>query len=127
MSDGYTTGELTIMLQNLDEKLVSLDGKLDKILEQTTKTNGRVSRVEAELGMGTQEESRVSYLLKEVETNKVWRWRIIGAWSVLVLLPPVVWFILSLEFKNYQKILEAKQTAEILKLIEDNNNKYFEK
>jgi hypothetical protein len=51
----YNANLLDEMFRNFNEKLTSMDEKADRILEQTTKTNGRVS------GLENREAQRVGY------------------------------------------------------------------
>ena len=89
-------------LESIDKKL---DEKLEKILVQTTKTNGRVNSLEEKL-KGTNEDINVVYeelgKLKDDKNIKTGRDKTI--WYVAIAVAAIIGYYINAYFQNLPKI-----------------------
>ena len=90
MSQDYNKREIDLIVQgikdHIDSKDLAQDEKLDKILKQTTKTNGRVSRLEG------------------------WRSLLAGAWIVVsAFVIPLLLYVAVIEKSHIEKTLMQHQ------------------
>lgn len=94
--EDYNTGELSILYDGIDKKL-------EKILIQTTSTNGRVKSLE------------------------MWRMFLLGAWAVITILIPVLYMQVSARIDEKFKSYTSSINRSITDAIEANNERFFEK
>ena len=76
LKSNYSKREIDHFMSEIKENTV-------KILEQTTKHNARMIKIESELGMGTDEPTKISTLTKTVDSLKTDRTKI---WTVVSLI-----------------------------------------
>lgn len=74
--DIMTNAEIGRVLERVESAIVSHGGKLDSIIVQTTRTNGRVDRHDDQL--------------RDLESTVVWAWRLIVGTIITTI---VVWMI----------------------------------
>lgn len=98
--------------RELDHFITDLKENVAKILEQTTRHNGRMTKVEKELGMGTEEPTRLTKLETKTDTVFNWRLYLLGGFAVLSVIGVAFIFMVKLtlkqEFLNTLKSDEAK-------------------
>lgn len=78
MANDMTNAEIGRALERVEAAIVSHGGKLDAIIVQTTKTNGRVDRHDDQL--------------RDIEQTVVWAWRSIIGLNVAVIGGVIVWW-----------------------------------
>jgi cell division septum initiation protein DivIVA len=100
LKGNYSKRELDHFIGEIRENVV-------KILDQTTKTNGRVTKIEKELGMDTQEPTKIYSLSETVATLKDWRNYLLGGWALLLLLGGFIIYISAIALdKKIQDAVE---------------------
>ncbi|NBQ41617.1 MAG: hypothetical protein EBU23_03380 [Mycobacteriaceae bacterium] len=77
--DVMTNAEIGRVLERVESAIVSHGGKLDAIIVQTTKTNGRVDRHDDQL--------------RDIEQTVGWAWRLVIGLNVTVIGGVVVWWV----------------------------------
>lgn len=77
--DVMTNAEIGRVLERVESAIVSHGGKLDAIIVQTTKTNGRVDRHDDQL--------------RELESTVGWAWKAVVGLNVTVIGGVVVWWV----------------------------------
>lgn len=78
MDDQLTHGELGRALERVEAAIMAHGSKLDAIIVQTTRTNGRVDRHDDQL--------------KVLESTVSWAWRLIIGLNVTVVGSVIVWW-----------------------------------
>lgn len=108
LKGNYSKRELDHFIQELKENVT-------KILEQTTKTNGKVIAIEKELDMGTPEPTKLSRLSNTVSMLKEWRTYLLGAWGLLILLGGYIIYVSNqaLEVKIEKAVEQALSKYDI--------------
>ncbi len=74
------------LLARLDERYKAISERLDQILIQTTKTNGRVTAVEG-----------------EIQEIKQWREVLKGQWKLLVTAAGMSWAVIAFIINHFMK------------------------
>lgn len=117
LKGNYSKRELDHFMGDIKENVV-------KILEQTTKTNGRVTNVEKELGMGTPEPTKISSIEKKLSI--VWDSRIwlLGAWAVIITIAPLTWYLIKRELQILKEENERQTKQVVEQTLKDNANIY---
>lgn len=77
--DGLTNGEIGRVLERIDKALSQHDEKLDKVLVQTTITNGRVNRHDEQI--------------KALDGTVSWAWRAIIGLNLTIAAGVVVYYL----------------------------------
>lgn len=95
--------------RELDHFVGELKENIGKILEQTTKTNGKVIAIEKELDMGNNEPTKLARLSDTVAMLKEWRTYLLGAWGLLILLGGYIIYVSNqaLEVKIEKAVEQA--------------------
>lgn len=78
MADDLTNAEIGRALERVEAAIVSHGTKLDAIIVQTTKTNGRVDRHDDQL--------------RDIEQTVGWAWRLIIGLNVTVIGGVIIWW-----------------------------------
>lgn len=86
---------------------------LNRIEVQTTMHNGRMTKVEKELGMGTGEPTKISVLINESKNLRDWKNYLLGAWLILLILGSTVitLAIMAIDGKIQKGIVDALEAS----------------
>lgn len=83
--------------------LVEMNNHIIEIKEQVRATNGRVKNLE------------------------MWRQFLLGAWAVLSIITPVVWYMVYNSIKDFKETITRQMSSVVEEAIQKNNDKYFQK
>lgn len=114
LKSNYSKREIDHFMSEIKENTL-------KILEQTTRHNGRMVKIESELGMGTDEPTKLSTLSENVSTLKTDRTRL---WTVFSVVGVIGASVLGLSLYS----LKAYVNESVEQALQDNVSAvYYEK
>jgi len=99
--------------------------RMDRPIEYTTKELGiLLSELNAHV---IEIKEQVKYTNGQVKSLQLWKQFLLGGWSVLTIITPILWYYIHISIEEFKKNFDERVTAIVKEEITQNNAKYFEK